>query len=145
MHRELEGDSARFANTLADALRQEEVVAVAGRKVAPGLRDADDRLATTQFGKRQAEVEIALQVERRHIDVGRVIEPGAAAKRPATAGVVAHRAKPSVAMFAVSDLPGASAPTIVVPLADAPIDAADAVQYSDKKAQRKRWSGQSEN
>ncbi len=45
MHRELEGDAAGVADALAHALGQLEMMAVAGRQVGAGLRDADDRLA----------------------------------------------------------------------------------------------------
>ena len=45
MHRELERDAAGVADAVAHALGQLEVMAVAGREVGAGLRDADDRPA----------------------------------------------------------------------------------------------------
>ena len=49
MHGKLEGDAAGVADALAHALGQFEMVAVAGREVGAGLRDADDRLAGVQL------------------------------------------------------------------------------------------------
>ncbi len=47
--RELDGDAAGLADALANALRQLQVDAVAGREIGTGLGDADDRLARLQF------------------------------------------------------------------------------------------------
>ena len=71
-------DAAGLANALAHALGEHEVVAVAGRQVAAGLGDADDRPARLQLLQAQAEVQVALEIERGHVDVGRVVEPGGA-------------------------------------------------------------------
>ena len=49
MARELEADAAGRRDALAHALRELEVVAVAGREVGAGLGDADDRLARLQL------------------------------------------------------------------------------------------------
>ena len=70
-----ECDAAGRADALAHAMRQFEVMAVARRKVGAGLRDADDRLAGAQLLAGQTEVQIALEVERRHARVLRVVEP----------------------------------------------------------------------
>ena len=50
-------------------------MAIAGRKIRAGLRDADDRLAGAQLAGRQAEIEVALDIERRHARVVRIVEP----------------------------------------------------------------------
>src|SRR5690606_37162657 len=57
-------------------------------------------------------------------------------------GTVAGRQRALVraAVSLLREVMGASAPVIILPLADAPIDAVRTVQYSDKKAQSKRWS-----
>ncbi|KAG5719920.1 hypothetical protein E4T56_gene15533, partial [Termitomyces sp. T112] len=78
--RKFQRDAAHFADALADAFGQHEMVAVAGRKVAAGLGDADDRLAAAQFLKADPEVEIALKIERGHVDIVGIVEPCAAAQ-----------------------------------------------------------------
>ena len=45
MHREFHRDAAGIADAVAHALHRLQVHAIAGREVAAGLRDADDRLA----------------------------------------------------------------------------------------------------
>ena len=86
MHRKLEHDAARFANAFAHALGKHEVMTIAGRQVAAGLRDADDRLARLQLLQRQAEVHVALQIERSHVGVGGIVEPCARAQAARRAG-----------------------------------------------------------
>ena len=80
MDRKLEGDAAGLADAFAHALGEVEVMAVAGRQVGAGLGDADDRLARLQLLQRQAEVHGALEVERGHVGVGGIVEPGARAQ-----------------------------------------------------------------
>eukprot|EP01137_Pigoraptor_chileana_P001418 Opistho-2@39026 len=92
--REFQGDAAHFANAFAHAFGQHQMVAVAGRQVAAGLSDADDRLATAQFFQRQAEIEVPLQIERGHVDIVWVVEPGAAAQLRGSLGRIAHRGHP---------------------------------------------------
>src|SRR4029077_3187849 len=75
MPRETERDAAGHADAFAHALGELEVMAVAGREVRAGLRDADDRLAGAQLLRREAEVHVALEVERRHAGVFRIVEP----------------------------------------------------------------------
>ena len=75
MDRELEGDAARLADAFAHALRQHDVMAVAGREVGAGLGDADERLAGLQLLARQAPVHVALDVERGHVRIVRIVEP----------------------------------------------------------------------
>ena len=65
------GNAAGVADAVAHAGRQVEVVAVAGREVAAGLGDADDRPAAVQLGQGQAEVHVALEIERGHRRVAR--------------------------------------------------------------------------
>ena len=77
MDREFQHDAARLAHALAHPLRQHQMVAVARGQVAARLRDADDRLARAQLVQAEAEVQIALQIQRRHVDIVRIVEPGA--------------------------------------------------------------------
>jgi hypothetical protein len=55
-------------------------VAVAGGQVRAGLCDADDRLAALQFLSGDAEIGVALDIERGHCRIVRIIEPPAAAQ-----------------------------------------------------------------
>ena len=59
------------------ASRELQVVPVAGRDVGAGLRDPDDRPARLELVARQAVVHRALDVDRRHVDIRGVVEPGA--------------------------------------------------------------------
>src|SRR3546814_7366346 len=80
MNRKFQCDSARFANSFADALGQHQMMAVARRQVRPGLRDADDRLARAQLVEAEPEIQIAFEIQRRHVDILAIREPGAAAQ-----------------------------------------------------------------
>ena len=51
------------------------MVAVAGREIGAGLGDADDRLARAQFGGGEAVVELALDIERGHAGIFRIVVP----------------------------------------------------------------------
>ena len=73
--RKFERQSPGRGDAVAHTLGEFEVMAVAGRKIGAGLGDADDRLAGAQFAGRQAEIEIALEIERRHSRVVRIVEP----------------------------------------------------------------------
>ena len=75
MHRKFERDAAGRADAVAHALRQLEVVAVAGGKVGAGLRDADDRLAAHDLAAGQAVVEVALEIERGRAGIVGIVEP----------------------------------------------------------------------
>src|SRR5215204_1424088 len=77
MRRELEADAAGRNDALAHALRELEVVAVARREIGAGLGDADDRLARLQLLRSQAEIEVALDIERGHSGI---VEPEARTK-----------------------------------------------------------------
>ena len=88
MHRELHGDAAGVADAVAHPLGELQVMPVAGREVRAGLRDADDRLARLQLLAAQPVVQVALQVERRHVRVARIVEPGARAQRRGGGGLV---------------------------------------------------------
>ena len=72
---EFERHAAGVADAVAHALGQIQVMAVAWRQVGAGLRDADDRLAGAKLRSGQAVVEIALEIERRHAGVVRIVEP----------------------------------------------------------------------
>ncbi len=76
VRRELERDAAGRADAFAHALGELEVVAVAGRKIRAGLGDADDGLAAGQFLAGEAEIQVPLEVDRRHARVGGIVEPG---------------------------------------------------------------------
>ena len=82
MHRKFEGQPPSRCDPVADAFGEFEVVAVAGRKIGAGLGDADDRLAGAQFAGRQAEIEVALDIERRHSRIVRIVEPEPGSQRP---------------------------------------------------------------
>src|SRR5262249_11405285 len=71
----LECNSAGSENALADAFGELEVMAVAGGKGGAGLRNTDDWLGGAQFRRRKPEIQIALQIERRHSGVFRIVEP----------------------------------------------------------------------
>src|SRR5262249_31054631 len=71
----LEGDAAGRGDAFAHAPGQIEVMAVAPRKGGAGLGDPDDRLAGGELGPRDAVVEGAVQIERRHAGVFRIVEP----------------------------------------------------------------------
>ena len=88
MDGKLDGNAAGVADAVAHARGQVEMVAVAGRQVAAGLGDADDRAAAAQFGERQAEVHVALEIERSHRRVALGVEPFAAAQRALAAVAV---------------------------------------------------------
>jgi hypothetical protein len=75
MDRKLEGHTAGGTNTLAHALGQLEVMAIARAQVGAGLGDADYRLAGCELGAREPVIDIALQVERGHARIIRVVEP----------------------------------------------------------------------
>ena len=75
MARELERDAAGRLDAGAHALGQLDVMAVARRQVGAGLGDADQRLAGLQLGPRQAEIQVALEIERRHAGIVGIVEP----------------------------------------------------------------------
>ena len=75
MHREFEGNAPRRPNAGAHAFGKLDVMAVAGRKVRTGLRDADDRLAGGELLQSEAVIEIALEIKRRHAGIVGVVEP----------------------------------------------------------------------
>ncbi|MNL35893.1 hypothetical protein D3C87_1579510 [compost metagenome] len=80
MDREFDRDTAGFANALAQAIGQFEVMTVAGRQVGTGLRNADDRAIGLKFGLAEAKIHVSLQIERRHVDIVGIVEPGARTK-----------------------------------------------------------------
>ena len=74
------------ADPVAHAVRELEVVPVAGREVAAALGDADDGLAGAQLVRRDPVVHEALEVERGLVDALGIVEPVARAepaRRPA--------------------------------------------------------------
>jgi hypothetical protein len=73
--RKLKRHAARIPDALAHALGELEVVPVARRQVASALRNADDSPARLQLAAREAEVQIALEVERSHARIMCVVEP----------------------------------------------------------------------
>ena len=80
MNRKLDRDAACFANAFAHALGQHEMMTIARRQIAAGLRDADDRFARLQLFERQTEIHVALEIQRSHVGVRRVVEPRARAQ-----------------------------------------------------------------
>ncbi|MDR6355275.1 hypothetical protein Q3H58_001946 [Pseudomonas psychrotolerans] len=81
MHREFHGYATGVADAGLDPLSQLQVMTIAGGEVAAGLGDADDRTTGLEFVAGQAVVHVALDVERGHVGVGRVVEPLLAAQR----------------------------------------------------------------
>src|SRR5262245_55898951 len=88
MDRKLNRDAAHVADAVADAARELEMVAVAGSEVGPGLGDADDRPARLQLLAGEPIVQIALQIERRHVGLAVVVPPVLAAQPPLA--LIAH-------------------------------------------------------
>ena len=77
MHREFQRHAAGVADAVADAAGEVDVMPVAGRQIRPGLRDPDDRLAAPKLIGRDAVVHVALEIQRGHRRIGRVVEPAA--------------------------------------------------------------------
>ena len=75
MHRKLERDAAGVADAFAHALGKLQMMAVARAEIGAGLRDADDRLARGQLLAGEAVIEIALEIERGHARIVRIVEP----------------------------------------------------------------------
>src|SRR5262245_32830705 len=70
-----EGNASGRTNAVAHTLCKFKVMAIARREVRAGLRDTDDRLARTQLGGREPKVQIALEIERGHSRIFRIVEP----------------------------------------------------------------------
>jgi hypothetical protein len=67
--------AAGVAHAFAHPLGQHDVMAVARRDVRARLRQADDRPPRLQLAEGQAVVHGALQIQRGHIGVVRIVEP----------------------------------------------------------------------
>ena len=95
--REFQRHAAGVADAVAHAAGEVEMVAVAGREVGAGLRDADDRLAALQLLARQAVIHVALEVERGQRGIERLVEPAAAAQAiaPMCRTLICHDRFPS--------------------------------------------------
>ena len=85
MHREFHRNAAGHTDAFAHPVCQFEMVAVARRQIIAGLRDTDDRFAGLQFLTGQAVIEVALEIERGHARIVRVVEPFEGAEFPALA------------------------------------------------------------
>jgi hypothetical protein len=68
--------AASVAYTLPQPCGKDQVMAIAGRQIRAGLRDAYDGPSRLQLGERQPEIHISLQVQRGHVRIGRIVEPG---------------------------------------------------------------------
>ena len=75
--RELERHAPHLADAIADARSKLDMVPVAGRDIGARLGNADDRAARLQFIPREAVIHGPLDIDRRHVDVGGIVEPGA--------------------------------------------------------------------
>src|SRR5262249_40424894 len=75
MDGKFEGNAASLANPFADTFGEFQVVPVAGAQVRTGLRDADDRFARCQLLTRQSVIEVALEIERGHAGIVRIVKP----------------------------------------------------------------------
>ena len=80
MDREFQRNAAAIANAVTDPARKVQEMPVARRQVGAGLGDADDRLAALQFLARDAEIGVALDIQRRHRRVVGIVEPAPAAE-----------------------------------------------------------------
>ncbi|MPN39070.1 hypothetical protein SDC9_186596 [bioreactor metagenome] len=76
MHRKLQRDPAHLADTLPRPFGQFQMMPVAGHQVRTRLGDADDRTTGLQLLTGQSPVHVALDVQRRHVQIARVVEPG---------------------------------------------------------------------
>src|SRR3546814_2244254 len=90
---------------------------VAWHQIAPRLRDPDDRPVALQLLQAQPVIEIALDIQRRHVRITRIVEPPtrpqAPAIRPDRIGVGCARL-PVFAMIQCRQIPpmnAASTPT----------------------------------
>ena len=90
MNRKFERDAARLADAGSHPFRQALVDAVAGREVGTRLRDPDDGLAGLQLLAGQPEVHVALDIERGHAGIERIVEPASAAQPFAGHGRTSH-------------------------------------------------------
>ena len=88
MDRKFERDAAGRVNPLLHMLGEDQMMPIARHQIAPGLGDADDRLARLKLLQRNSVVGVALQVERRHVDVIGIVEPGSRAEL--ALGRIAH-------------------------------------------------------
>ena len=80
VYRKLHRDATCIANAVLDPLGQFDVMAVAGRQVAAGLGDADNRPPRLQFGAGQALVHVAFHIQCGQVGVAWVVEPQLAAQ-----------------------------------------------------------------
>ena len=87
MHRKFHRHAAGIADTRLDAVHQEDMDLVAGRKVAAGLRNADHRAVPLQLSTGVFLVQVAFQIQRRHPRVVRIVEPFLRAVLLASAGI----------------------------------------------------------
>src|SRR4051794_11539920 len=80
MDGKFERNAASIANALPHPCSQGHVMPVARHEVVARLSDANDGTATLQLLARQAIVEKALEIERRHVWIPGVVPPGLAAQ-----------------------------------------------------------------
>ena len=80
MNGKFDWHTAGVAYTLPQPCGEDEMMAIAGRQIGAGLRNADNRPSRLQLGKRQSEVHVSLQVQSGHVRVGRIVKPGPGAQ-----------------------------------------------------------------
>ena len=80
VQRKFHGHAAGIADAFAYTLDGVEMHPVARREVTAGLCDADDRFARQQLIGREAVVHEALEIERHHVEVFRIVKPVARAE-----------------------------------------------------------------
>src|SRR3546814_20680977 len=92
---------------------------VAWHQIAPRLRDPDDRPVALQLLQAQPVIEIALDIQRRHVRITRIVEPPtrpqAPAIRPDRIGVGCARL-PVFAMIQCRQIPPMNAASTPTPL-----------------------------
>ena len=85
VERELHGDAAGIPDAFLHPLRQLQMHPVARIEIAARLGDADDRPAGPQFGRREAIVHEAFQIDRHHVRPVGIGEPVLRAQAPPAA------------------------------------------------------------
>ena len=80
MHGKFERDAAGVANAVLDARGELDMMTVAGRQIAAGLRDADDRAGGLQFVARDAVVGEPFDIDGGFAGLFAVVKPDLAAQ-----------------------------------------------------------------
>src|SRR6201999_2448816 len=96
MDRELKWHTASSNDAVAHTLHQFDMDPVAGAEVGARLGNADDWLATLQFTLGEAIVQVAFEIEGRHVGIGWIVEPVLRTQLQFGFSGLAHRVVPSL-------------------------------------------------